>query len=189
MKQVQPKRPPTGDNLYEFFISRSRANLHLVLCFSPVGGKFRSRSLKFPGLISGCTMDWFSRWPKDALIAVSQHFLEDFHVVCTPRNKLQLIELMGDVHDGVADRCSEYFDRFRRQTHVTPKSFLSFLEGYKKIYTDRLENIETLAQRMNTGLTKLVEASASVDILRKELEVQIITNLTVLQIIIHFMLL
>ena len=53
MKKVAPKVPPTQDNLYEFFISRARANLHVVLCFSPVGEKFQQRSLKFPGLFSG----------------------------------------------------------------------------------------------------------------------------------------
>lgn len=36
MKKAKPKTPPTGDNLYEFFITRARANLHVVLCFSPV---------------------------------------------------------------------------------------------------------------------------------------------------------
>ena len=53
MKKAAPKVPPTQDNLYEFFISRARANLHVVLCFSPVGEKFQQRSLKFPGLFSG----------------------------------------------------------------------------------------------------------------------------------------
>lgn len=36
MKKIKPKTPPTGDNLYEFFITRARSNLHVVLCFSPV---------------------------------------------------------------------------------------------------------------------------------------------------------
>lgn len=36
MKKDDPRRPPTQDNLYDYFISRARNNLHIVLCFSPV---------------------------------------------------------------------------------------------------------------------------------------------------------
>lgn len=36
MKKDDPRRPPTQDNLYDYFISRARNNLHVVLCFSPV---------------------------------------------------------------------------------------------------------------------------------------------------------
>ena len=38
MKAQFPRRPPTQENLYEYFISRARQNLHVVLCFSPVSG-------------------------------------------------------------------------------------------------------------------------------------------------------
>lgn len=60
--------------------------------------------------------------------------------------------------------------RFRRQTYVTPKSFLVFLTGYKEIYEQNLNNINMLAVRMSNGLSKLVDAAIQVDELRKILE-------------------
>lgn len=172
MKKVDPKRPPTLDNLYDFFITRSRANIHVVLCFSPVGEKFRNRALKFPGLISGCTMDYFQKWPTEALIAVSRHFLQNFDIVCTPEVKSHAMIVMAIIQEVVSDTCIEYYDRFRRQAHVTPKSFLSFLDSYKKLYSAKKEHIDMLAERMRNGLIKLVEASEAVDVLKKELEVK-----------------
>lgn len=129
--------------------------------------------MKFPGLISGCTIDWFQKWPTDALTAVSSHFLRNFDIVGSPETKQNTIEIMAFVHDYVAEICQLYYERFRRQAHVTPKSFLSFLDGYKKIYTDKKNGIAISAERMATGLIKLTEATASTDILRKELSLKV----------------
>ncbi|KAF5281562.1 hypothetical protein FQA39_LY05097 [Lamprigera yunnana] len=172
MKKVAPKKIPTNDILYDFFISRACSNLHLVLCFSPMGEKFRSRAMKFPGLISGCTMDWFSRWPIDALVAVSEYFLTNFYVVASPDTKESLIYIMAVIQENVADMCGAYYERFRRQTYVTPKTFMSFLGSYKVLYKNKLNEIEAMALKMTTGLSKLIEAAESVDILRKELEIK-----------------
>ena len=79
--------------------------------FFKVGEKFRSRALKFPGLISGCTINWLQRWPKDALIAVANHFFSTFDIVCEAEVKSQVIVSMGSIHDGVATSCADYFER------------------------------------------------------------------------------
>uniref|UniRef100_A0A8D3AF65 Dynein heavy chain 5 axonemal n=1 Tax=Scophthalmus maximus TaxID=52904 RepID=A0A8D3AF65_SCOMX len=173
MKRQQPRRPPTAENLYDFFLSRVRSNLHVVLCFSPVGEKFRTRAMKFPGLISGCTVDWFQRWPRDALIAVSHHFLSQYQVLrCTEDVKQSVVVTMGTFQDFVAEKCTEYFERFRRQTFVTPKSYLSFIDIYKIIYAEKIAYVGTLAERMKTGLCKLMEAEQSVSQLSQELVVK-----------------
>lgn len=67
--------------------------------------------MKFPGLISGCTMNWFSQWPKDALRAVSEHFMSKFKVVCTPETKRELILIMADFHDNASEVCMDYYNR------------------------------------------------------------------------------
>lgn len=46
------------------------------------------------------------------------------------------------------------------------------MSSYKTLYLEKYDSIQVLAQRMKTGLTKLVEAAASVDELRKELAVK-----------------
>uniref|UniRef100_A0A8C4NN22 Dynein, axonemal, heavy chain 5 n=1 Tax=Dicentrarchus labrax TaxID=13489 RepID=A0A8C4NN22_DICLA len=173
MKRQHPRRPPTSENLYDFFLSRVRSNLHVVLCFSPVGEKFRTRALKFPGLISGCTVDWFQRWPRDALVAVSDHFLSQYQDLrCSDDVKRSVVVTMGTFQDLVAEKCTEYFERFRRQTFVTPKSYLSFIDSYKIIYAEKIAHVGTLAERMKTGLCKLMEAEQSVSQLSEELVVK-----------------
>ncbi|KAL4001217.1 B-cell CLL/lymphoma 6 member B protein [Sarotherodon galilaeus] len=179
IKRQHPRHLPTPENLYDFFLSRVQSNLHVVLCFSPVGEKFCSRALKvrrglrFTGLISGCTVDWFQRWPQDALIAVLHHFLSQYQDLrCSEDVKQSVVVTMGTFQDLVAEKCGEYFERFRRQTFVTPKSYLSFIDSYKLVYTKKIAHVGTLAERMQTGLCKLMEAEQSVSQLSEELLVK-----------------
>ena len=55
---------------------------------------------------------------------------------------------------------------------LTRRIFPTFVAGYKTIYTSKRNQIGQLAERMNTGLTKLIEATESVNELSKELAIK-----------------
>lgn len=79
MRPIAKKLGGTGtaDELWTLFIDRVRANLHVVLCMSPIGDAFRNRLRQYPAFVNTCTIDWFLEWPLDALREVAQRFLED----------------------------------------------------------------------------------------------------------------
>ncbi|PNH08753.1 Dynein gamma chain, flagellar outer arm [Tetrabaena socialis] len=172
MKQQAPHIIDTYDNLYTFFLNRVRDNLHVVLCFSPVGAKFARRAQQFPGLINGCTIDWFLPWPEEALTSVSGKFIDEFSMACPKEIKNQLKLLMGHAHVFVTNACKEYFEKYRRYVYVTPKSYLSFLQGYKELYAKKWSFTKELAYQIEAGLQKMFEAKADVNKMKAELAVK-----------------
>ena len=169
--QIAPQ-PDTYENLYSFYLNRVRDNLHLVLCFSPVGAKFARRAMQFPGLINGCTIDWFLPWPEEALTSVSAKFISEFDMACDGAVKDNLKLVMGHVHVFVTQACQEYFEKFRRHAYVTPKSFLSFIQFYKNLYKVKWDGIAHLAQAINTGLEKMEEAKVDVGRMKQNLAIK-----------------
>ncbi|OEH76364.1 dynein gamma flagellar outer [Cyclospora cayetanensis] len=97
-----PHMEETMTNMYNFFLDRVRANLHIVLCFSPLSSKFSERAQKFPGLFSCTTIDWFLPWPEAALVAVSSSFLDTFEIDASPEKKTMLYNIMGRIHSNVS---------------------------------------------------------------------------------------
>eukprot|EP00327_Prymnesium_parvum_P039882 CAMPEP_0195651518 /NCGR_PEP_ID=MMETSP0815-20121206/32317_1 /TAXON_ID=97485 /ORGANISM="Prymnesium parvum, Strain Texoma1" /LENGTH=135 /DNA_ID=CAMNT_0040795443 /DNA_START=30 /DNA_END=434 /DNA_ORIENTATION=- len=89
----------TRDNIRGFFFSRVRANLRLILMFSPVGA-FRSYCRMFPSLISCCTIDWYDSWPEEALRSVAD-------------------SILGNVDLGGEEE--------RRRQYVTPRTFVELV--------------------------------------------------------------
>eukprot|EP00003_Mantamonas_plastica_P000096 TRINITY_DN1008_c0_g2_i7.p1 TRINITY_DN1008_c0_g2~~TRINITY_DN1008_c0_g2_i7.p1 ORF type:complete len:3819 (+),score=1555.84 TRINITY_DN1008_c0_g2_i7:2346-13802(+) len=162
----------TPENVWQLFMNRVRNQLHLVLCMSPVGEQLRSRSQKFPGIVSGCTIDWFLSWQPEALIKVAEKYLDDFEVETSADTKTELVQHVALVHDMVNGVTKKYFDRFRRQVYVTPKSYLSFLDSFKNVYGTKHRQLSKLAQNMENGLAQLKQAEVKVTEMKGELKEQ-----------------
>jgi len=135
VKRFKDNKEPSNLEIYDYFINRLRDNLHIVLCFSPVGNKFRERARKFPALFNECSIDWFLAWPSEALRTVVDQDLKKFEELDTkPETREELPRWMASVHNQVTEMCDVYMAKMRRAVFVTPKSFLSFLASYKALY-------------------------------------------------------
>lgn len=74
---------PTTETVYCFLIERARANMHLIMCMSPIGDAFRNRLRQYPSLINCTTIDWFLEWPREALLEVGNKFLMNLNLTLT----------------------------------------------------------------------------------------------------------
>ena len=162
----RPGLIPSMDNLNQFFIDIVRDNLHVVLSMSPKSAKFPERARFFPGLINCCTVDWFLPWSEEALVTVSRGFIGDFEIDCDPDEKIQLMDHMGNVHNMVQLMCTEYFAKMRRNVYQTPKSYLSFIQNYKSMYSQKLEEVNQKERNIRTGLSKLIQGAEDVEAMK-----------------------
>ena len=172
-KELSTRCEQTSDFLWNYFVKRVCDNLHIVLCFSPVGVKFRRRARQFPSIISNCVIDWFFPWPATALKEVAAFQLGRLQLDCGGRSeedvRSKLLELIAGFHEALVQQGNEYFVRFRRTVFTTPKSYLSFLNSYKTIYLNKYRAIKEGATKVDKGLHKLVDAGKMIKAMQAEM--------------------
>eukprot|EP00918_Siedleckia_nematoides_P047463 GHVU01103954.1.p1 GENE.GHVU01103954.1~~GHVU01103954.1.p1 ORF type:complete len:437 (-),score=89.72 GHVU01103954.1:1052-2257(-) len=159
----------TKESLWSFFIGRIRKNLHVALCFSPVGDTLRSMSRKFPGLINSTVIDWFQPWPAEALHSVAHRFLDEIPVD-DPEVKTSIISFMPFSFYAVNKAAEDYLAYERRYAYSTPKSFLELIKLYKSMLYKNLAAVEEKKGRLSEGLTKLRDTQEKVSALEETLK-------------------
>eukprot|EP00227_Mantoniella_beaufortii_P011774 CAMPEP_0197579874 /NCGR_PEP_ID=MMETSP1326-20131121/3768_1 /TAXON_ID=1155430 /ORGANISM="Genus nov. species nov., Strain RCC2288" /LENGTH=4505 /DNA_ID=CAMNT_0043143449 /DNA_START=243 /DNA_END=13760 /DNA_ORIENTATION=+ len=159
----------TPDNLWDYFIDKVRKFLHVCLCFSPVGDKFRIRARNFPALINGTVIDWFQPWPHEALVSVAGRFLGD-----VPNLEPELLENLqfhcAFTHMAVNDASNAYLEEDRRYNYTTPKSYLELISLYKSMLGQKRLELKQAKERLENGVDKIAQASAQVSDLQVNLK-------------------
>ncbi|XP_059835308.1 dynein axonemal heavy chain 3 [Hypanus sabinus] len=154
-------------SLYNFFIEKVKANLHIVLVMSPIGDAFRNRLRMFPSLINCCTIDWFQVWPRDALEMVAHKFLEDVELEYEVRK--EVVAMCKYFQESARNLSTKYFSVLRRYNYVTPTSYLELIQTFKVLLNMKRHEIDLMRNRYLIGLEKLEFASSQVSVMQKEL--------------------
>ncbi|XP_051176804.1 dynein axonemal heavy chain 2 [Leptopilina boulardi] len=183
---------PTSEAIYNFLIERIRANLHIILCMSPIGDAFRNRIRQYPSLINCTTIDWFLEWPREALLEVGNKFLMDLNLIVTitgenkiePRKSATAIPLaplqermlegisstFSLIHDSVLQMSKKMALELKRFNYVTPTNFLELVAGYKRMLFEKRRELENEANKLRGGLSKIDDTKEKVNEMAIELE-------------------
>lgn len=71
----------------------------MIIAMSPIGDAFRTRLRMFPSLINGCTIDWFTEWPEEALLGVGRGQLIDYEEELGIEGKVPtFVEIFKTIH-------------------------------------------------------------------------------------------
>ena len=163
--------PDTRENCWKFFIDRVRKQLKVVLCFSPVGSTLRIRGRKFPAIVNCTCIDWFHEWPEEALMSVSMRFIKEEPSIPADIQP-SICQYMSYVHQSVTDMSRLYAVNDKRYNYTTPKSFLELINLYRKILSNKNEELLKKINRLENGLEKLRVTGSQVEELKAQLALQ-----------------
>jgi dynein heavy chain, axonemal len=158
----------TPAEAWAFFIERCKANLHVVLAFSPVSDSFRSRLRQFPSLVNCCTIDWFTSWPDDALLSVATRFLADVEMT-SDEVRASCVDMCIVMQVSARDLTERFWEETRRKNYVTPTSYLELINTYKTLLDVKRKEVELFIKRYTGGLGALSLAEESVNVMKQEL--------------------
>ncbi|XP_076804944.1 dynein axonemal heavy chain 10-like [Clavelina lepadiformis] len=162
---------PAKEAIWQYFVSKCRDNLHIVLAMSPVGDALRIRCRNFPGMVNNTVIDWFLPWPEQALYAVATSFLGENQMI--PEEHVDSV--VGHIvfaHQSVGKYSKLFAQKLRRNNYVTPKNYLDFINSYNNLLEKKDQEILKMCERLDGGLQKLDEATEQLNELNKKLAVQ-----------------
>ncbi|XP_054190325.1 dynein axonemal heavy chain 14 isoform X2 [Homo sapiens] len=157
-------------SLLSFFQKRIYKNLHIFVIMSPEGPSFRQNCRVYPSMISSCTIDWYERWPEEALLIVANSFLKEKVNFENRENlKEKLAPTCVQIHKSMKDLNRKYFEETGRFYYTTPNSYLQFMETFAHILRAREEEMQTKRDRFHMGLSTILEATTLVTEMQEEL--------------------
>lgn len=160
---------PTPNNVWSYFISRVKKNLHMSLCMSP-SDVFRNRARKFPAIINCTVIDWFHPWPQDALLSVAAKQLKDTEMA-SQEERDAIVKFMPFSFGCVDEFSAIVFQKEKRRVYTTPKSFLELISLFKGMLAKKREEIQDNKEKYEKGVLKLQETGEQVAELEENLKV------------------
>ena len=158
------------DIMNEWFYDRVKDHMHLSICMSPIGERFREYTRNFPALINNTAIDWFMAWPEEALIEVAQKYIARIDI--DEQYKPLLAQQCAYSFAQATDFAGKMDAELRRIFYVTPTNYIELLKLYSKILAQKRIEIGSQATKLRNGLGRLSAAAKQVAEMTAESEIK-----------------
>jgi dynein heavy chain len=128
---------------------------------SPVGESFRNYCRMFPALINNTTINWFMRWPEDALAEVAEKFLGEMPL--PEEHQAGLAKVCSFAHMSCIEKSDRMRQELKRIFYVTPTNYIELLKAYGVLLGEKKRQIGGQIEKLSNGLSKLDEARVLVE--------------------------
>ncbi|CAE7935627.1 ODA11 [Symbiodinium sp. KB8] len=169
--------------IWQYLISLAGKNLHMSLCFSPVGDAMRGRARKFPALVN-CMKGPSRRYnvgakflepieqlgPQDSPVrqGIMEFLPYSFEAAGNVATKFMEVQRAREFASQPPTHPDRQTDR--RFAYTTPKSFLELIKLYTSMVGNKVDALEDQKNRLTNGLEKLHATSEQVAGLEEELK-------------------
>uniref|UniRef100_A0A8C4HFM7 Cytoplasmic dynein 2 heavy chain 1 n=1 Tax=Dicentrarchus labrax TaxID=13489 RepID=A0A8C4HFM7_DICLA len=143
--------------LYNYFSYRIQQNLHIVLIMDCSNSNFTINCESNPAFYRKCSVQWMEGWSESSMKKIPELLLAKTEGGGeeNEREKGDLCRLFLMVHES----CREH--------GATPSQYMAFLHVYTAIYSRKQSQLTTRQQHLQAGVSKLNEAKALVDELKR----------------------
>ncbi|XP_028903273.1 dynein heavy chain 14, axonemal isoform X3 [Ornithorhynchus anatinus] len=156
--------------ILSFFLKEVYRNLHIILTVSPAGSNFRKNCRRYPALVSCCTIDWYEKWPEEALLNVANCHLRQKSFLDGRQNLIEVLaKTCVEIHNSITEMAQHYWEETKRHYYITPSSFLKFIATFAHIFKIREKKTQIKRDRFFIGLSKLLETTSLVAEMQEEM--------------------
>lgn len=142
--------------LFEFFVSRIKKYLSVVVSLDNKHPKFQQNCAYNPSLFNKCTILWNETYSKESLFNVAKQELEP------------CLQQLGKSADEIINGAVFLHNSIGSQFLVSPQKFLNLIQCYRKVFLQIVNKSGGQTKHLISGLEKLSDAKTAVDKLSTE---------------------
>ena len=177
LEELEPMLAPLRDSMSQegfrgtlaaYFSTRVKANLHIVLVMDSSSPNFMVHCESTPALYTHCSFQSMEGWSKQSMLRIPQMFLQNTVGTKLLRRK----ELQGSERPVTGGeelvKAFLHIHNSCLSTGATPRKYMTFLRTYQSVYASRKRRVLKRQSHLQAGVSKLNEATALVDKLKRK---------------------